>query len=326
MRRFEHVNATTVEEAVSTLSRFQGAARPNAGGTDLLGGMRDGIWPAFPKGIVNLKTIPGLSFIREEADGLRIGALTTLTEIAESPLIQDQCQALAEAAERTASPLIRNLATLAGNICQENRCWYYRYSEKQGGRIDCARKGGKNCLAVSGDHRFHSVFGAVKKCIAVNPSDTAPALVVLRASVKTNKRLISIDDFFTAKNGMKSTVLEDDELVTEIRIPKQAPGLNSRFVKIAMRKTIDFAIVSCAVAVTLEDNAVSSSRICLNGVHLNPYRPTKAEEWLQGRPLNAPSADEAGVKALEAAKPLPMNRYKVQMARSLVSDTLLACS
>ncbi len=325
MKRFEHIHASTVNEAVSILEKNMGEAKVIAGGTDLLGCLRDGIWPERPKAIINLKTISGLSYIREEAGGLNIGALTTLTDIAESTVVMEKYVALAEAARCTASPLLRNLGTLAGNICQENRCWYYRYPEKLGGQIECVRKGGKKCLAVSGDSRYHSIFGAVNKCIAVNPSDTAPALVALAAKVKTSKRIIEIGEFFTAKNGMKSTVLDDDEIITEIQIPEPEPGTKMAFKKIALRKTIDFAIVNCAAAVTSEGSAVSAVRICLNGVHNNPYRAIGAEEALGGRPLDKTSAWTAGEAAVVKAKPLPMNRYKVQMAKALVTDTLLVC-
>ena len=276
MRRFEHFNATTVDKAVSTLAYHKRSARVIAGGTDLMGGLKDGIWPKQPKMIINIKTISGLRYIREEVDGLKIGALTILTDVASSPLVRSKYRALAEAVDRTASPLLRNLGTLGGNICQENRCWYYRYPDKLGGRIDCVRKDGQKCLAVAGDHRYHSIFGAVKKCIAVNPSDTAPALVALGARIKTSQRTVEAEAFFTAQNGMKSTILFDDEIVTEIQLPPPDGGLKSAFGKIALRKTIDFAIVNCAAAITIVGGVVSAARICLNGVYNNPYRTFEA--------------------------------------------------
>lgn len=325
MKRFEHINASTVNEAVAILEKNRGGARVIAGGTDLLGCLRDGIWPDIPKVIINLKGITDLGFIREEDDGVYIGALTTLTDIAESDLITDKFGALAEAARRTASPLLRNLGTLAGNICQENRCWYYRYPGNLGGRIDCVRKGGKKCLAVSGDNRYHSIFGAINKCIAVNPSDTAPALVSHAAEVRTTKRTVAIEEFFTAKKGMQSTVLDDDEIVIEIFLPRPQTGTSVAFKKIALRKTIDFAIVNCAACVTREGNTVSAARICLNGVYNNPYRSVEAEQIVIGRPLDEAVAEEAGEMAVANAKPLLMNRYKVQMAKTLVADTLMMC-
>jgi xanthine dehydrogenase YagS FAD-binding subunit len=326
MRGFEHINAKTVKEAVARLNKYNGAAKTIAGGTDLLGALRDGIWPDPPGAIINLKSISGLSYIKEGTQGLKIGALTTLTDIAESAVVKKNYTALANAAERTASPLLRNLGTLAGNICQENRCWYYRYPEKLGGRIDCARKGGKTCPAVQGDNRYHSIFGAVNKCIAVNPSDTAPALVALAATIKTSKRSINVDDFFTAKTGMKSTVLDADEIVTEIQVPIPKTGMKTAFKKIALRKTIDFAIVNCAVAITGNGSSISAARVCVNGVYNNPYRATGAEEVLKSRSFDEASAQAAGEAAVAAAKPLPMNRYKVQMAKALVIDTILEAS
>jgi len=325
MQRFEHFNASTANEAVSILNEYGEHAKVIAGGTDLLGCLRDGIWPEPPRAIINLKTVSELNYIAEEDDGVRIGAVTTLAEVADSALIREKYASLGEAARRTASPLLRNIGTLAGNICQENRCWYYRYPNQLGGRIDCIRKGGKKCLAVQGDNRYHSIFGAVNKCIAVNPSDTAPALVALSARIETSQRVIDIDAFFTAKNGMKSTVLEEGEIVTAIFLPKADPGWRTAFKKIALRKTIDFSIVNCAVAVMMRDSSISAARICLNGVHNNPYRPLAAEEILIGRSLEDVAARAAGEEAIAHAKPLPMNRYKVQMAQELVVDTLLAC-
>jgi xanthine dehydrogenase YagS FAD-binding subunit len=326
MRGFEHINAKTVDEAVAKLNKFNGTAKAIAGGTDLLGALRDEIWPDYPKVIINLKSIEGLSYIKEETKELKIGALTTLTDIADSVLIKKKYTALANAALRTGSPLLRNLGTLAGNICQENRCWYFRYPHKLGGRIDCARKGGRKCPAVQGDNRYHSIFGAVNKCIAVNPSDTAPALVVLAAKIKTSKRSIDIDDFFTAQNGVKSTVLDNDEIVTEIQIPKTEPETKTAFQKIALRKTIDFAIVNCSVSISVTGSSVSQARICLNGVYNNPYRAAEAEAVLTGHPIDETSARQAAEAAVASAKPLPMNRYKIQMTKTLVLDTILeAC-
>ncbi|MGE4442215.1 MAG: xanthine dehydrogenase family protein subunit M [Desulfomicrobium sp.] len=207
MRRFEHYNATSVSEAVKLLNESKGPAYIIAGGSDLMGCLKDNLWMEAPERVVNLKTVPGLKEICVTDGDLHLGALATLTEIEKSETVREQWPALAEAARRTASPLLRNIGTIAGNICQENRCWYYRYPDKIGGRIDCVRKGGTRCLAAAGDHRFHSVFGAVNKCIAVNPSDTAPALVALNAVVQTTKRDIPIETFFSAERRSGSVCL-----------------------------------------------------------------------------------------------------------------------
>ncbi|MDD3066539.1 MAG: FAD binding domain-containing protein [Candidatus Gracilibacteria bacterium] len=270
MKRFKHLQAASVEDAVAALKEY-GSAHVIAGGSDLMGCLKDNLWMESPEAIINLKTIPGLDEIRKEDDGLHLGALVTLTRIAESYTVRSGWPGLAEAARKTGSPLLRNMGTIAGNICQQNRCWYFRYPDKIGGRIDCVRKGGKRCLAVPGDHRYHSIFGAVNKCIAVNPSDTAPALVALNAQVETSRRTIPIDAFFSAERGAASTVLEHDEIVTAIFVPQQEEGARSAFRKVAMRKSIDFALVNCAVALVLDGGVVKSVRICLNGVHNNPY-------------------------------------------------------
>lgn len=326
MKRFTHVDATSLEEAVSLLQKHKGASYVIAGGSDLMGGLKDHIWMDYPEAVINLKTIPGLKEIRVDEAGLHLGALVTLTEVSESAAVKSDWAGLAEAARRTASHLLRNIGTIAGNICQENRCWYYRYPDKVGGRIDCVRKGGKRCLAVPGDNRFHSIFGQVNKCIAVNPSDTAPALVALDAVVKTTQREIPIDDFFSAEMGVQSTVLDRDEIVTEILVPRPAPGSASAFRKLAHRKSIDFAMVNCATAVTLDGGKVASARICLNGVHNNPRRCQESEASLIGQPLTQAAAQKAGEIAVADAKPLLQNIYKVQMAKTIVADTLMDCA
>lgn len=325
MKRFNHYDAASIDEAVTLLKESKGPAYVIAGGSDLMGCLKDNLWMESPERIINLKTIPGLKDIGIQDGSLHIGALVTLTELAESDIVKGQWPGLAEAARRTASPLLRNMGTVAGNICQENRCWYYRYPDKIGGRIDCVRKGGKRCLAVPGDHRFHSIFGAVKKCIAVNPSDTAPAFVALDAIIKTTQREIPVDEFFSAEMGAQSTILDREEIVLEIIVPAPKAGPTNAFCKIAYRKSIDFALVNCAASVTIEDGKIASARICLNGVHNNPRRCTSSEEALIGKPLTEALAQEAGELAVAEAKPLLQNGFKVQMARTIVSDTLMDC-
>ncbi|GAB6143577.1 FAD binding domain-containing protein [Desulfocicer niacini] len=325
MRKFKHINAGSIDEAVSILQQNTGKAVVIAGGTDLLGCLREDIWPEQPRIIINIKRIPGLNYIKEEAGLLKIGALTTLVDIAESKLIIKRYASLAQAALKTASPSLRNLGTLVGNICQENRCWYYRYPQQLGGRIECVRKGGKKCLAVTGDHRYHSIFGAVNKCIAVNPSDTAPALMVLNADIKTSKRIIAIEDFFTSANGMKSTVLEPDEIVTEIQIPVPGATTRSAFIKYAMRQSIDFPIVNSAVCLKIDANIVQNASIAINAVFCDPLRVPEAENFLCGKELSEEVAEQAAEKAVVGARPLIMNSYKVQIAKTLVKDAICAC-
>ncbi|MBN1276966.1 MAG: FAD binding domain-containing protein, partial [Deltaproteobacteria bacterium] len=280
IKRFKHVNAGTVEEAASILK--EGNASIIAGGTDILGTMRFEILPDYPEILVNLKTIPGMDYIKEEAGMLKIGALTRLEDIAKSGVVRTGYTALAQAAHRTASPHIREMGTIGGNICQLTRCWYFRNPDN---RFNCIRKGGKKCYAITGENRYHSIFGAVKGCMAVNPSDTAPALVALNAKIKTSKRLIDAQDFWDAvKPG--STILAADEIVTEIQVPTPARGVRSSFMKFAIRSSIDFPIVNCAAMI-----GKGNARICLNAVHNMPYRVDSAESLIKGKSINEKNAD-----------------------------------
>jgi xanthine dehydrogenase YagS FAD-binding subunit len=321
MRKFAHINASTIDEAVLTLRRYGGKARIIAGGTDLLGKMKDEILPAYPEALVNIKTIPGLDFLEEDNGLLKIGALARLEDIATNATVKGKYTALAEAARRTASPHIREMGTIGGNICQDIRCWYYRNPHN---RFPCLRKGGGRCYAIDGDNRYHSIFGGSVEggCLAVHPSDTAPALIALDARVRTSKRTISAEDFFHVE-VIKTTVLDDDEVVTEIQVPRQAG--KSTFIKFALRKSIDFPIVNCAAMITSTHGTVSAARICLNAVYVKPYRVSKAEEAIVGKPIDETSAEAAGSAAVATARPLPHNNYMVHIAKTLVKRAILAC-
>lgn len=336
MEAFSHFQPNTVEGAVALLRQSGSKACVIAGGTDLMGCLKDRLWLEAPEAVIDIKNIDGLNEISFADGALRIGALATLTEIWESELVKKICPGLAEAARRTASPLLRNMGTIGGNICQENRCWYYRYPDKLGGVIPCVRKGGQKCLAVPGDHRYHSIFGAVNKCIAVNPSDTAPAIMALDALIVTSQRSIPVDEFFSAAHGKQSTVLNSDEIVLEIVIPEHSLRLEGRdvqvksvFKKLAFRKSIDFALVNCAVCLGFAGGKVARARICLNGVYNNPLRPLEAEEFLMGKELTEEVAQEAAELAMQKTKPMPATQYKVNMAQSILADCLmgrLCCS
>ena len=317
---FAHINAKSVDEAASALASSDTLAI--AGGTDVMGTLRFEVLrdEQYPATLVNLKSIDGLEYIKEEGGTLKIGALTKLEDIAVSDVVKGSWAALAEAARKTASPHIREMGTIGGNICQYNRCWYFR---KESNRFNCIRKGGNMCYAMSGDNRYHSIFGAVGACIAVNPSDTAPALVALNATIKTNKRDIAAEEFWAVKIP-GSTVLDDDEIVTEIQVP--AFSGKSAFVKFAIRKSIDFPIVNCAAAIS-----GSSARICLNAVHNLPYRATAAEEAIAGKEINEANAEAAAEAGLAGATPMPAsgsnpgNKWKVSAAKGVMKQTILAC-
>jgi xanthine dehydrogenase YagS FAD-binding subunit len=313
MRAFNHTNAKTLAEAKTALAG--GKANLIAGGTELIGLLKDNVLPTYPATLINIKTIPGLDYIKEEGGVLKIGAATRLADIASHAAIQQKYTALAQAASRVATPHVRDMATIGGNIAQLHRCWYFRKPEN---RFPCIRKGGTTCFAMMGDNRYHSIFGNVNKCIAVHISDTAPALIALNAKVVTNKRTIEAENFFDVKFP-SNTVLAVDEIVTEIQVPAPPAGAKSAFLKFAIRKSIDFPIVNCAVLA-----GGKAPRICLNAVAPKPYRATKAEAAIAGKPINEASAEAAGAAAVEDARPLEATKYKVQIAKTLVKRALLA--
>ena len=323
MKTFAHFNAMSVDEAVSILKRYAGNAKLIAGGTDIVGKMKDQILPTYPEALVNLKTIPGMDVIREEGGLLKVGAMAILEDIAHHPIVKERYAALAEAAGRCASPHLREMGTLAGNICQDIRCWYYRHPDN---RFSCLRKRGSRCYALEGDNRYHSIFGGSVEegCVAVHPSDTAPALIALDASIRTSKRTIKAENFFRV-DVLKTTVLDDDEIVVEIQIPAPPKDARSAFLKFALRKSIDFPIVNCAVMVVSSKGKVEKARICLNAVYVTPYRARKAEEAVIGKTLNEANAEAAGEAAIEGAKPLKDNAYMVPVAKTIVKRAVLAC-
>ena len=309
MKHFKHMQASSADEAANEAKN--GTAWVMAGGTDLLGTLKDEIFPEYPECVIDLKTIPDMDGIAEEGDALRIGALAKLADVAESDLVKTHAAALAQAAGRVASPTIRHMGTLGGNICQMHRCWYFRVPDD---RFHCKRKGGATCPARIGDNRYHSIFGDDNGCFASSSHDTAPALVALGATVVTTKREVPAEEFFGA-HGHRSNVLEDGEVVKEFRVPKAA---KSAFQKFALRKSIDFPVANCAVAQTAD----GATRVVLGGVHPAPWRSREAEEAVAGG-VTADAAEAAGEAAVSVARPLGNNAYKVDIARTLVKRTLM---
>lgn len=317
MKPFTHINVRSVDEATLLLAQYEGKAKLNAGGTDLLGVLKDRILPDYPETVINIKTIPGLNTIKEDEDRMRIGALTTIADIITSPLIEKTCSLLNEAALSVASPQIRNMATIGGNLCQDTRCWYYRYPDEIGGMIKCLRKGGGKCPAVSGKNQYHAIMGA-KKCFAVCPSDTAVALTAFGATLTIagtkGTRSLPVEEFYTNLGN----VLSPDEMITAIHILKPSPTSRQTFLKFTLRKPIDFAIVSVASIITLDQGICTDARIVLGAVAPTPIRALQAEEFLKGKELSEEIAAETATLALAGAKPLSKNAYKLEIAKTLV--------
>ncbi len=325
MRGFDYFKATTVSQAISLLTRYQDKVSVLAGGSDLLGRMKDRLegpklQPA--QGLVDITGIKGLNFIREQKNGLKIGATTILSDIASSPLITAKYPLLSQAASQVAVPQIRNVGTLGGNLCQRPRCWYFR------GRLfkDCLRKGGDNCYAPGGENQYHAVFGG-ENCYMVCPSDMATALTALNARVEIatpkGNRLIPIEQFYVrpGKNVLKETILGPPEMVLSVEIPAPGPGSKSTFLKLKEREAFDFAIVSAAVMVAAKSDLVSQARIVLGSVAPIPLRATDAESALKGKKIKD-AMENARNAAAHGAQPLSNNGYKVKAIAGIMEKAL----
>jgi len=319
----------TIAEAVSALKSAPApedaddVARPIAGGQDLLTTMKDYI--TRPSRVVNLKAIRGLDKITEDGKGgLRIGALVTLTQLEEHPSVRRNFPGLAEAAHSIATAQIRNLGTVGGNLCQRPRCWYFRLEEAV-----CLKKGGSECFAATGENKYNAILGGGPSYI-VHPSDLAPMLLALGGSVSVTggegKKIIPLDKFFTLPadgNLRRENVLKNDELITEIQVPGSKFAAHSTYLKFKERDSLDFAMASVAAALTLGPNkTVTEARLVLGGVAPIPWRVPRAEAALIGRALSADLLSNAARIALEGAKPLEKNAYKIPLTQTLVRRAL----
>jgi xanthine dehydrogenase YagS FAD-binding subunit len=327
MKTFEWTNPTNVNEAVKMLTvvspgDIDEAPRPIAGGQDLLTTMKD--YTSRPARVVNLKNIRGLDRITITARGLTIGALVTLTELEEHAGVRKSFPGLAEAAHSIATPQIRNLGTVGGNLCQRPRCWYFRLEE-----VICLKKGGSECYAASGENKYNAIIGGGPSYI-VHPSDLAPMLLALRASVTVvgaaGKRVIPLDKFFTLPsegNIRRENVLKNEEIITEITVPASPVAARSTYLKFKERESLDFALASAAVAVQLSANRmVRDARIVLGGVAPIPWRVPAAEKFVMGKTLTPDVLAEAAKIALADAQPLEKNAYKVPLTQTLVRRAL----
>jgi xanthine dehydrogenase YagS FAD-binding subunit len=329
MKAFEWMNATSVAEAVNALKAGNApadpddAARPIAGGQDLLTTMKEYI--TRPTRVVNLKSIRGLDRVESDGKGgLRIGALVTLNQLEEDASVRKNFPGLAEAAHAVGTPQIRNLGTVGGNLCQRPRCWYFRLEE-----VVCLKKGGTECYAATGENKYHAIFGGGPSYI-VHPSDLAPMLVALGASVNVTggdgKRTIPLDKFFTLPsdgNLRRENVLKNDEIITDVVVPASKFAASSTYLKFKERDSMDFAMSAVAAAVSLGANkTISEARIVLGGVAPIPWRVPRAESALVGKAISKDMLAEVAKVALEGAEPLARNAYKIPLTQTLVRRAL----
>ena len=318
LSQFSYQRAVTIKEAVDSASRPE--ARILAGGTDLLGCLRDGVVGA--NRLVSLNGLAALKGIRQkQGGGLRIGALTTLSEIAEHRDVLQSYAVLAQAAASVGSPQLRNQGTVGGNLCQRPRCWYFR------GDFKCRRKGGETCFAETGDSQLHAIFGG-GKCFMVHPSDTAAALVSLdaKASItgRRGTRVVPLGSFFVlpAESVERETVLQPGEIVTEILLDPPQPGARSTYRKVRERGAFDFAVAGAAIVVAIAEGKVRTARIVLSGVAPAPWRSAEAEKEIVGKALDGAAISAAAAAAVKGAAPLADNGYKVPLVRGILEEVL----
>jgi xanthine dehydrogenase YagS FAD-binding subunit len=320
MKSFNFHKPRSLKEALSILKENNGKAKLMAGGTDLLGEMKEKV--TQPEQVIYIKEIPDLKYIRTGEDGLQIGALVSLQEITVHPIIQKKFNLLAQAAQEVGSPQLRNMGTLGGNLCQRPRCWYYR------GDFVCLKKGGGQCYAVTGQNKYHAILEG-GPCFIVHPSDTATALVALEARVKIasleRKKTIPLDKFFILprQDISRENILEPDEILTEILIPYHQEGSRGVYLKARERKCWDFALASVAAICVIKEGICHDVRLVLGGIAPIPLRAHRAEELLRGKSLKTKLIEQASQLALSGARPLSSNLYKVELIQALVKQALI---
>jgi xanthine dehydrogenase YagS FAD-binding subunit len=324
MKAFEYINPRDLKHASSLLGPDFNQSVILAGGIDLLGEMKEHI--IEPGRVVNLKALENLRYCRAGSRNARIGALATLTEIAENREVRARYTALAEAADSVGTPQIRNVGTLGGNLCQRPRCWYYRDET-----VKCIKKGGSRCYAADqeGENKFNAIMGGGPSFI-VHPSDCAPALIALNATVTVSgegkSRQMPLEQFFIlpSRNPLRENVLQPNEIVVEVTVPGPASGTKSTYLKFMEKDSFDWAVSAVAAALTMENGVCRDARIVLGGVAPIPWRSKEAEAALKGKRIDARVASQAAEAALANAQPLGKNAYKVPLTKTLIRRAVLA--
>jgi xanthine dehydrogenase YagS FAD-binding subunit len=321
MPAFDLFQPANTDDALSLLNRHGSQAWVLGGGLDSFDWLKDRI--KRPSVVVDLSQIKELTGIREANGGLEIGAMTTLTEVVRHPVVRQKYSILSTGAEAAASPQIRNQGTIGGNVSQDARCWYYR------GGWKCYRAGGNICYAdtPSAINREHAILGA-DRCVAVNPSDTAPALIVLDAQMvirnSKGERVVNAEDYFIGPGTdiTRMTVLRPGDLLTAIRIPATWAGTTFYFEKVRDRQVWDFPLVNVASAAVFSGGMIERIRIAVNGVAAHPLRLKQVEDAVRGKARDEATADMAGKMAVEGARTLRYNGYKVPLMRNLVKRAI----
>ena len=321
MKSFEWANATSVEEA-QTL-REDGTAF-KAGGVDLLDLMKEGI--AAPKRVVNIREIEGFDHITAGDDGsLKLGPMATLARIEQDEKVRTRFAALAEACGHAATPQVRNMATVGGNLLQRPRCWYFRHE-----LFPCRKKGGEICYAQQGENQYHAIFNN-GVCAIVHPSAAAVALVALGATIELTgdrgaKREVKLEEFFILPNVdvTRENTLQPGEILTEIRVPALAKAARSAYIKQGEKESFDWPIAEVAAVIEKDGETCKSASVVLGAASPVPRRAKEAEAALKGKPLTRENAIAAARAALADASPMTLNGYKLPVFEAIITRTLLA--
>ncbi len=325
MQAFEYAHPKTKQDAVALLGAAWGEAEILAGGTDLLSLMKN--YVATPRRVVNIKGVAGLAGSTADEKGLVIGALTTLEELRENKNVLGQFPSLAQAATGVSSPQIRNMGTVGGDLCQRPRCWYFRNGFGLLAKDETGRS-----LVPGGDNRYHAILGNAGPAYFVHASSLAPALIALGARARVfgpkGEREVPLAEFFVTpkSDGERETVLQPNELLTEVVIPAEARGLRNATYEVRQKEALDWPLAAASVALKMQSGTVVSARIVLGHVAPVPWPATEAEKWLAGQTISAETAAKAGEQAVRGARPLSGNAYKVQLARVAVKRALLAAA
>ena len=323
MKSFTNSNARDLQHAVTLAQQTHRQGREASfvgGGSDLLALVKERI--ATPDVLVNLKTIKGLDQVKPANGGIDIGGLITLDSLSRHDLIRRQYTVLAEAAETVATPQIRNVGTLAGNVCQRPWCWYFRND------FPCYKNGGNTCFSFGGENQFHAIFGGGPSYI-VHPSDTAVALLALDAKFRiagpSGERVVDAADFFALpqQNPARENVLGADEALAEIQVSAPRAGTRSTYHKVMDREAWTHAVVSAAIVLEMDQQVCRSARVVLGGVAPIPWRLPHVEQMLAGQHITEALAANAAEAALDGAKPLAKNAYKVPLTKGVIRRTLL---
>lgn len=324
MKNFDYYMPSSADEARDVMQKVAGA-RPKAGGTDLMGLLKNEL--TAPTSVVSLEKAGDLAGVKKQGGGIWIGATTTIAQVADDAIVKAAAGAITDAALKTATPLIRNRATVGGNLCQRPRCWYFRHPD-----YPCSKKGGETCFAQEGENKYHAIFENVT-CNMVHPSNLAPAMWAHDATIhvvnaKGRKSNVPIDEFWVLpeEDMSRECAIEEGDLVTGVTFKPGGKGSGSAYIEVREKQSYDWALTNTAARVDLDGGKVKDIRIIVSAVAPVPLRREEAEAVLEGKTFSEELAWKAGEAAVADATPLRDNKYKIRMLKATVAHTVIAAA